>query len=95
MSYVFYIYVNSISVSICAVDILTLIFDNISQEIDTRLREKYRGTREVVTRSLRLLSALARGNDLVQRRIYDRMDTLLKVKGVEREVATTLTEVHL
>ena len=36
-------------------------------------------------KSIRLLKALARGNDVVQKRIYDRMDTLLKVRVVESE----------
>ena len=44
-------------------------------------------------KSIRLLKALARGNDVVQKRIYDRMDTLLKVRVVESEIALALKEV--
>ena len=44
-------------------------------------------------KSLHLLRALAQGNDLVQRRIYDRMDSLLRIRVVESEVALALKEV--
>ena len=46
-------------------------------------------------KSIRLLKALARGNDVVQKRIYDRMDTLLKVRVVESEIALALKEVRI
>ena len=39
------------------------------------------------------MKALARGNDLVQMRMFERLDTLLKIKVVESELAITLKEV--
>ena len=51
------------------------------------------GIKTIVIKSIRLLKALARGNDVVQKRIYDRMDTLLKVRVVESEIALALKEV--
>ena len=45
-----------------------------------------------MVKSIRLLRALARGNDAVQKRIYDRMDTLLKIQVVESEIALALKE---
>lgn len=56
-------------------------------------QEQYRGIKTIVIKSLQLLKALAKGNDLVQRRIYDRMDGLLKVRVVESEAARALREV--
>ena len=57
-------------------------------------QEQYRGIKTIVIKSLRLLRALAKGNEQVQKRIYGRMDSLLKVKVVESEVAMTLKEVR-
>ena len=50
---------------------------------------------EILKKSLQLLKALARGNDLVQMRMFERLDTLLKIKVVESELAITLKEVSL
>ncbi len=57
------------------------------------LQEQYRGMEEILKKSLQLLKALARGNDLVQMRMFERLDTLLKIKVVESELAITLKEV--
>jgi hypothetical protein len=59
------------------------------------IQEQYRGTKTIVVKSFGLLRALARGNDIVQRRIYDRMDSLLKVRVVEAEACMALKEVRL
>ncbi len=56
-------------------------------------QEQYRGIKTIVIKSIRLLKALAKGNDVVQKRIYDRMDSLLKVRVVESEIALALKEV--
>ena len=58
-------------------------------------QEQYRGIKTIVIKNIRLLKALARSNELVQRRIYDRMDTLLRVRVVESEVALVLKEVDV
>ena len=48
---------------------------------------------EILKKSLQLMKALARGNDLVQMRMFKRLDTLLQIKVVESELAITLKEV--
>ena len=48
---------------------------------------------EILKKSLQLMKVLARGNDLVQMRMFERLDTLLKIKVVESELAITLKEV--
>lgn len=58
------------------------------------VQEQYRGIQTVVKKSLKLLEALANGNDLVQRRIFDRMDSLLKVEAVECQIASVLKKVR-
>ncbi|CAH1798283.1 unnamed protein product [Owenia fusiformis] len=73
-------------------EVLSLVFDTLSQEIDAKLIEQYRGIRSIMTTSLKLLKALAKGNDSVQRRIYDRLDSLLRVRCVECELAAALKE---
>ena len=56
-------------------------------------QEQYRGQEEILKRCLKLLKALARGNDLIQMRMFERLDILLKIKVVESEVAIALKEV--
>jgi len=43
---------------------------------------------------LGLLKSLARGNDFVQLRMFERLDILLKIKVVESDVAIALKEVR-
>ena len=38
---------------------------------------------------------MARGNEQVQQRLFDRMDMLLNIQGAEAEMAEALTEVGL
>jgi inositol 1,4,5-triphosphate receptor type 1 len=56
-------------------------------------QEQYRGIEEVLKKCLKMLKALARGNDVVQMKIFERLDRLLKIKVVEPELAITLKEV--
>lgn len=70
-------------------------FDIMSQEIDAKLMEQYRGIEEILKKSLKLLKALARGNDVVQMRMFERLDTLLEIKVVESELSVALKEVGL
>ena len=72
---------------------LSLVFDILSQEIDPRLIDQYRGLEEILKKSLQLLKAIARGNDVVQTRMFEKLDTLLKIKVVEPELAIALKEV--
>ena len=57
-------------------------------------QEQYRGLQTVLKKCLKLLKALARGNDLVQMRIFERLDNLLKIKVVEVDLAVALREVR-
>ena len=57
-------------------------------------QEQYRGVELILKKSLGLLKALARGNDFVQLRMFERLDILLKIKAVESDVAVALKEVH-
>ena len=74
-------------------EVLGLVFDVLSQEIDPRLIDQYRGLEEILKKSLQLLKAIARGNDVVQTRMFEKLDTLLKIKVVEPELAIALKEV--
>ena len=56
-------------------------------------QEQYRGIEEILKKSLKLLKSLARGNDVVQMRMFERLDTLLKIKVVESDLAIALKEV--
>ena len=47
----------------------------------------------ILKKCLGLLKALARGNDFVQLRMFERLDILLKIKVVESDVAIALKEV--
>jgi len=59
------------------------------------LQEQYRGLELILKKCLGLLKALARGNDFVQLRMFERLDILLKIKVVESDVAVALKEVSL
>ena len=43
--------------------------------------------------SFRLLKAICRGNPVVQGRLFDQLDFLLRVKGAEPEMAEAILEV--
>ena len=58
------------------------------------LQEQYQGMQEIFRKSFRLLKAMARGNVLVQQRLFDRLDILLNIKGAEPELAEALIEVR-
>ena len=76
-------------------EVLGLVFDVLSQEIDPRLIDQYRGLEEILKKSLQLLKAIARGNDVVQTRMFEKLDTLLKIKVVEPELAIALKEMFV
>jgi len=58
------------------------------------VQEQYRGLELILKKCLGLLKALARGNDFVQLRMFERLDILLKIKAVESDVALALKEVQ-
>lgn len=70
-----------------------MLFDILSQEIDTKLVEQYRGIESVLKKSLKLLRYIARGNDVVQMRLFERLDSLLEIRVVEADLAVALKEV--
>ena len=45
--------------------------------------------------SFRLLKAICRGNPVVQGRLFDQLDFLLRVKGAEPEMAEAILEVTI
>ena len=57
------------------------------------MQEQYRGLETILKKCLNLLKALARGNDLVQLRMFERLDNLLRIKVVEADLAIALKEV--
>ena len=57
-------------------------------------QEQYRGLELILKKCLGLLKVLARGNDVVQMRIFERLNILLKIKVVESDVAVALKEVQ-
>ena len=57
-------------------------------------QEQYRGLETILKKCLKLLKALARGNDLVQLRMFERLDNLLRIKVVEADLAIALKEVR-
>ena len=59
------------------------------------MQEQYRGLQEILKKSLKLLKALAMGNDVVQMRMFERLDELLKIKVVESDMAVALKEVTI
>lgn len=56
-------------------------------------QEQYRCLEGILKKCLKLLASLARANDFVQMRMFERLDILLKIKVVESEVAIALKEV--
>ncbi|CAD5116200.1 DgyrCDS5116 [Dimorphilus gyrociliatus] len=74
-------------------DILSIIFDTLnSQRIDSKLIDDYREARIVIQKTLELLKSLTKNNEIVQRRVFERLDLLLTVTGVENQIALTLRE---
>jgi len=60
----------------------------------SHMQEQYRGMETILKKCLKLLKALARGNDLVQLRMFERLDNLLRIKVVEADLAIALKEVR-
>lgn len=65
-----------------------------TSDLVVTLQEQYSGIREVFQQAFCLLQAMARGNEIVQQRLFDRLDMLLNIKGAEPEMAQALTEVR-
>lgn len=73
-------------------EVLTLVLDMLSQPLDCRLLKQYDGLACVLRKGLKLLAALSKGNEMVQNKVFERLDTLLSVKLVEPDVALALIE---
>jgi hypothetical protein len=56
-------------------------------------QEQYGGIHEVFQQSFLLLKAMARENETVQQRLFDRLDMMLNIQGAEAEMADALIEV--
>ncbi|XP_033730119.1 LOW QUALITY PROTEIN: inositol 1,4,5-trisphosphate receptor type 2-like [Pecten maximus] len=75
--------------------IIELCFTILTQKIDTKLLDQYSGQRRIFGRTFILLKLMARLNKLVQNRLFDRLDLLLKVQGVEVELAECIAELFV
>ena len=56
-------------------------------------QDQYSGIRTVFKKAFLLLRSMARHNEVVQRRLFDRLDMLLSIEGADKEMAAALTEV--
>ncbi|KAH3742154.1 hypothetical protein DPMN_048890 [Dreissena polymorpha] len=65
----------------------------LEQEIDVKLLDQYKGLRQVFEKTFTLMRRLAKGNGVVQERLFDRLDLLLATEGAAPELAEALTEV--
>ncbi|XP_076454279.1 inositol 1,4,5-trisphosphate-gated calcium channel ITPR3-like isoform X3 [Babylonia areolata] len=68
-------------------------FTILTQNIDVKLLDQYEGLRRVFQKTFMLLRAMARGNRVVQGRLFDRLDMLLSKEGAAAELSECLTEV--
>lgn len=75
--------------------VLNVIFDTLSQEFDVRLQDQYGAVQRVWKKALICLRKLTHGNEEVQKRVFDRIDNLLAVVNVEKELALTLREAFI
>ena len=57
------------------------------------LQSQYSGIRSIFQKCFKLLQSMARGNEVVQQRLFDRLDMLLNIEGAQSEMAEALTEV--
>ncbi|KAK3610322.1 hypothetical protein CHS0354_029791 [Potamilus streckersoni] len=74
--------------------ILTVLFDVLVQEIDTKLLgQQYSGMTDIFKKAFYLLKLLARENGRVQHHIFERLDILLDVHVVQSDLAIALKEV--
>ena len=74
-------------------DLLSDILDILGKDYDIKLAEQYQGTKATLQSCFKLLKAMARGNSLVQGRLFNQLDFLLNVKGAEPEMADAVIEV--
>ena len=56
---------------------------------------QYESTLVIFRQCFTLLKVMARGNALVQQRLFDRLDLILSIKGTEPQMAEALIEVIL
>lgn len=75
--------------------ILNIVLDILSQEIDSKLQDQYKDVKTILQKTLFLLRLLLRENNKVQSIIFEKLDTLLDVKGVESDLALALKEVFV
>jgi hypothetical protein len=57
-------------------------------------QDQYSGIRSIFQKAFILLKVMARGNEGIQQRLFDRLDMLLNIQGAEAEMALALTEVR-
>ncbi|KAK3086885.1 hypothetical protein FSP39_024881 [Pinctada imbricata] len=75
--------------------ILNILFDILTQEVDTKLLKQYGGMKDVFKKTFHLVKLLARENERVQLHLFERIDILLDVRVVESDLAIALKEVFM
>ncbi|XP_046366515.2 inositol 1,4,5-trisphosphate receptor type 3-like isoform X5 [Haliotis rufescens] len=75
--------------------LLKIVLDILSQEIDSRLVDQYKGMETVFKKTLYLLQLLTRENQRVQEQLFDHLDTLLDVQIVRSDLALALKELFI
>ncbi|CAH1239566.1 ITPR1 [Branchiostoma lanceolatum] len=73
--------------------VLESVLEVLFQKVDMHLQEQYSRQQLIFKKCFKLLRVLARGNEIVQLRLFERLDDLLKVKGAEVEMAKAITEI--
>ncbi|XP_074650375.1 inositol 1,4,5-trisphosphate-gated calcium channel ITPR3-like [Tubulanus polymorphus] len=72
--------------------ILSVIFDLLSQQTHRDLSKDSVEYCNVISKCLRCLMFLASGNNRVQKRIFERLDSLISIVGVEQELSLCLKQ---
>ncbi|XP_078335085.1 inositol 1,4,5-trisphosphate-gated calcium channel ITPR2-like [Crassostrea virginica] len=75
--------------------LLNILFDILTQDIDSKLLTQYGGMQDIFKKTLHLLKLLARENERVQLHLFERIDILLDVRIVESDLAIALKEVFM
>ncbi|KAI8488683.1 hypothetical protein Bbelb_337120, partial [Branchiostoma belcheri] len=73
--------------------VLESVLEVLFQKVDMHLQEQYSRQQVIFKKCFKLLRVLARGNEIVQLRLFERLDDLLKVRGAEVEMAKAITEI--
>uniref|UniRef100_A0A1I8IDC1 Inositol 1,4,5-trisphosphate receptor n=1 Tax=Macrostomum lignano TaxID=282301 RepID=A0A1I8IDC1_9PLAT len=76
-------------------NVLGVVFDILSTETDVQLTEKYHETVGVLRKAVRLMKALTIRYEDVQNQVFNNLDSMLRVRLVEPDLALALKEVFV